>query len=101
MPQNNETIERNLERLLRLVDGDPAYRITGLVDRLDAVIKADSEWKRATEQQLGDHTRRLDVLEGKNIISLTPLMAVFLVLVGATSLVLAYWFLTALQRAGG
>lgn len=100
MPQSNEAIEKNLERLLRLVDGDPAYRITGLVDRLDAVIKADSEWKRATEEQLGNHTRRLDVLEGKRHLYITYQMAAFLVFAGAGSLVLAYWFLSLLQGAG-
>lgn len=89
-----------MERLLRLVDGDPAYRITGLVDRLDAVIKADSEWKRATEQQVGDHSRRLEVLEGKRHLYITPAMAVFIVFAGAACLVLAYWLLSLLQGMG-
>lgn len=100
MPQSNEAIEKNLERLLRLIDGDPAYRIVGIVDKLDAVIKADSEWKRATEQQLANQAKRLDVLEGKRHLYITPAMGVFIILAGAASLVLAFWFLTALQGAG-
>ena len=97
---DNQT-EKNLERLLRLIDGDPAYRMVGLVDRLDAVIKSDDEWKRATEQQLLLHEQRLDALEGKKHLYITPLMAVFVIVAGSISLILAFWFLTAMQKAGG
>lgn len=100
VPQQTDIL-KILERLVRLIDGDPALRMVGLVDKLDAVVKADSDWKRATEQTLTDHEQRIDSLEGKNVLYITPLMAAAVVLAFAIALVLAFWFLTALQRAGG
>lgn len=108
-------IQKILERLVRLIDGDPALRMVGLVDKMDAVIKADNDWKRATEQTLtmhantledyGDtlteHDARLDGLEGKRLLTISIPMAIAVVIGGATALVLAFWLLTALQTAGG
>ena len=90
-----------VSRIVALVDGSPAYRIIGIPVRLDAVIKADNEWKRATEQHLMSQDARIKTIEQTNSpLVITRATLVFMVLIGTVCLVAAFLLLTWLQSAG-
>lgn len=92
----NET-QRTLSRIVSLMDGDPGYRIVGLPDQISAYIKANEDWKKATEQRVVTAEERLSRLESNNQIVITPQTAFGIIVVGALCLVLAFLFLSWLQ----
>lgn len=96
------TLQKTLHRVVSLVDGDASYRIIGIPDQLAAYIKASEDWKKATEMQINSHADRLKSLEGEGNrkIVIAPATAALLVVIGALSLVVAYFLLTWLQIAG-
>lgn len=89
--------KRNLARVLALMDGDPSYRIIGFPDQLAAYIKANEDWKKATEKRVETNEERLDVLEGNKQIVIAPTTAALLIVIGALCLIVAYMALTWLQ----
>lgn len=96
----NQT-QRTLARVVALMDGDPSYRIVGMPDQLAAYIKANEDWKTATERRIINSEGRLNALESnRNIIVLSRAAAIFLVIIGTLCLVVAFLILTWLQNAG-
>lgn len=96
----NQT-QRTLARVVALMDGDPSYRIVGMPDQLAAYIKANEDWKTATERRIINNEGRLNALESnRNIIVLSRAAAIFLVIIGTLCLVVAFLILTWLQNAG-
>lgn len=96
----NQT-QRTLARVVALMDGDPSYRIVGMPDQLAAYIKANEDWKKATEQRVLATEARLKNLEDSNkpmVISRATL--VFMIVLGTVCLVLAFLALTWMQSAG-
>lgn len=96
----NQT-QRTLARVVALMDGDPSYRIVGMPDQLAAYIKANEDWKKATEQRVLGAEARLKNLEDSNkpmVISRSTL--VFMIVLGTVCLVLAFLALTWMQSAG-
>ena len=82
-----EIIDRDVRRALALVEGDPQYRLIGIVDQLPAYIKANEDWKEATEQ-------RIINLEAGNQIVISPRTAL-LFAVGAIVLLFAVYLAVA------
>lgn len=96
----NQT-QRTLARVVALMDGDSSYRIVGMPDQLAAYIKANEDWKAATERRIMTNENRLSDLEDRNnIIVLSRAAAIALVLIGSLCLIVAFLVLTWLQRAG-
>lgn len=96
----NQT-QRTLARVVALMDGDPSYHIVGMPDQLAAYIKANEDWKKATEQRVLGAEARLKNLEDSNksmVISRSTL--VFMIVLGTVCLVLAFLALTWMQSAG-
>lgn len=94
---SQEETKRTLARVLALMDGDPSYRIVGFPDQLAAYIKANEDWKKATEKRIGNNEDRLEAIEGNKQIVIAPTTAALLVVIGALCLILAYMALTWLQ----
>lgn len=96
----NET-RNTLARVVALMDGNKDYRIIGIPDQLAAYIKANEDWKKATETRIINFENRLSSTEeGSRRIFITPPVALLLVLIGALCLVVAYIALTWLQSTG-
>ena len=94
-------MQRTLARVVALMDGDPSYRIVGVPDQLAAYIKANEDWKAATERRIMTNEDRLSGLEdGNRAIILSRAAAIALVIIGSLCLVVAFLLLTWLQRAG-
>lgn len=97
---SNQT-QRTLARVVALMDGDPSYRIVGMPDQLAAYIKANEDWKMATERRIVINEGKIGTLEGsRNTIFLSRAAAIFLIIIGSLCLVVAFLVLTWLQRAG-
>lgn len=94
---SQEEIKHTLARVLALMDGDPSYRIVGFPDQLAAYIKANEDWKKATEQRVENSEERLDALEGNKQIVIAHTTAALLIVIGALCLIVAYMALTWLQ----
>lgn len=94
-----EEIKRAVARVVSLMDGDPSYRIIGIADRLDAVIKTNEDWKQATQLRIGNNENRIKALENNNQIVIAPATAALLIVIGALCLVVAYFVLTWMQSA--
>lgn len=52
LEQLNNATQDTLRRIVTLMDGDVSWRIIGLPDQLSAYIKANEDWKKATEQRI-------------------------------------------------
>lgn len=89
----NQT-QRTLARVVALMDGDPSYRIVGMPDQLAAYIKANEDWKIATERRI------IGLEKSGNTIVITRATAALLTAIGIIALVAAFLLLTWLQRAG-
>jgi hypothetical protein len=93
--------QRTLARVVALMDGDPSYRIVGMPDQLAAYIKANEDWKKATEQRILNNDERLSALEKNNSpIVITRATLIFMILIGTGCLVAAFLILTWLGGAG-
>ena len=95
----NQT-QRTLARVVALMDGDPSYRIVGMPDQLAAYIKANEDWKTATEQRVLGAEARLKNLEDSKPMVITRSTLVFMIVLGTVCLVLAFLALTWMQSAG-
>lgn len=96
----NQT-QRTLARVVALMDGDPSYRIVGMPDQLAAYIKANEDWKKATEQRVLGAEARLKNLEDSNKpMAISRSTLVFMIVLGTVCLVLAFLALTWMQSAG-
>lgn len=94
-----DELRRTVMRVVSLMDGDPSYRIVGIPDQLAAYIKANEDWKRATEQRIGNNEGRINALENNNQIVIAPATAALLIIIGALCLVVAYFVITWMQTA--
>ncbi len=102
-----QQMRATLARIVSLMDGDPSYRIVGMPDQLAAYIKANEDWKVATERRIVTNEGRIGYLESlgyleshRNTIVLSRSAAIFLLIIGSLCLIVAFWVLTWLQRAG-
>ncbi len=95
----NQT-QRTLARVVALMDGDPSYRIVGMPDQLAAYIKANEDWKKATEQRVLGAEARLKNLEDSKPMVISRSTLVFMIVLGTVCLVLAFLALTWMQSAG-
>lgn len=96
-----QQMQRTLTRIVSLMDGDPSYRIVGMPDQLAAYIKANEDWKAATEQHLLSQDTRIKTIEQTNSpLVITRATLIFMILVGTVCLVAAFLLLTWLQSAG-
>lgn len=96
----NQT-QRTLARVVALMDGDPSYHIVGMPDQLAAYIKANEDWKTATEQRvLGAESRIKNLEDSNRPMVITRATLVFMIVLGTVCLVLAFLALTWLQSAG-
>lgn len=94
-------IQRTLARVVALMDGDPSYHIVGMPDQLAAYIKANEDWKSATERRVINNENQLnDLLAHNSTIVLSRAAAIALVLIETLCLIVAFLVLTWLQRAG-
>lgn len=100
--------ERTLNRIVALMDGDPGYRIVGIPDQLAIYIKANEDWKDASEKrilaseaELKTLRDELGKLKSNKQIVIAPSTAILLVMIGALCLVVAFFILSWLQGAGG
>lgn len=92
--------QRTLTRVVALMDGNKDYRIVGIPDQLAAYIKANEDWKSATQIRVTDSENRLKALENNRQIVIAPATAALLLVIGALCLIIAYFVLTWLQSAG-
>lgn len=96
----NQT-QHTLARVVALMDGDPSYRIVGMPDQLAAYIKANEDWKKATEQRvLGAESRIKNLEDSNKPMVITRATLIFMIVLGTVCLVLAFMALTWLQGAG-
>lgn len=96
-----QQMQRTLTRIVSLMDGDPSYHIVGMPDQLAAYIKANEDWKAATEQRIVGAEGKIGALEGhRNTLVLSWSSAIFLVIIGSLCLIVAFLVLTWLQQAG-
>lgn len=96
----NQT-QRTLARVVALMDGDPSYRIIGMPDQLAAYIKANEDWKSATQQRITETESRVKKLEDSNRpLVITRSILIFMIILGTICLVLAFMTMTWLQGAG-
>ncbi len=96
----NQT-QHTLARVVALMDGDPSYRIVGMPDQLAAYIKANEDWKTATQQRVTGTESRIKNLEDSNKpLVITRAALIFMVVLGTICLVLAFMAMTWLQSAG-
>jgi hypothetical protein len=96
----NQT-QRTLARVVALMDGDPSYHIVGMPDQLAAYIKANEDWKKATEQRvLGAESRIKNLEDSNKPMVITRATLIFMIVLGTVCLVLAFMALTWLQGAG-
>lgn len=93
-----------VRRLMALVDGNPSWRIVGIPDQLAAYIKANEDWKRASEQRMIDgekrasaNERRIADLEQDKKILLSPGHAALLITLAITSIIIVYFIVSSLQ----
>lgn len=96
----NQT-QHTLARVVALMDGDPSYRIIGMPDQLAAYIKANEDWKAATEQRIMATEARLKAVEESNkpmVITRSTLIS--MIILGTICLILAFMAMTWLQEAG-
>lgn len=96
----NQT-QRTLARVVALMDGDPSYHIVGMPDQLAAYIKANEDWKIATQQRVTAAESRIKNLEDSNKpLVITRATLIFMIVLGTVCLVLAFILMTWLQGAG-
>lgn len=96
----NQT-QRTLARVVALMDGDPSYHIVGMPDQLVAYIKANEDWKQATEQRvLGAESRIKNLEDSNKSLVITRATLIFMIVLGTVCLVLAFLAMTWLQGAG-
>lgn len=96
----NQT-QRTLARVVALMDGDPSYHIIGMPDQLAAYIKANEDWKAATQQRVTGAESRIKNLEDTNKpLVITRATMIFMVILETICLVLAFMSMTWLQGAG-
>lgn len=96
----NQT-QRTLARVVALMDGDPSYHIVGMPDQLAAYIKANEDWKTATEQRIMATEARLKAVEESNKpMVITRATLIFMIILGTSCLILAFMAMTWLQGAG-
>lgn len=96
----NQT-QRTLARVVALMDGDPSYRIVGMPDQLAAYIKANEDWKTATEQRvLGAESRIKNLEDSNRPMVITRATLIFMIVLGTVCLVLAFMAMTWMQSAG-
>lgn len=81
----NET-EHRLSRIVSLMDGDPSYRIVGIPDQLAAYIKANEDWKTATETRI----RELEEEKSEKKISFTPSTAITTVVIAIMFIIIVW-----------
>lgn len=93
LEQINTDTQKTLERIVTLMDGNSSWRIVGLPDQLSAYIKANEDWKKATEQRIG-------ALEEGNPIILHPSTAFVLTVIAILLIVVVYFIVSWLQRGG-
>lgn len=92
--------QRTLNRVVALMDGNKDYHIVGIPDQLAAYIKANEDWKAATQIRVSENDNRLKALESNHQIVISPPTALLLIIIGALCLIVAYFVLTWLQSAG-
>lgn len=96
-----QQMQRTLTRIVSLMDGDPSYRIVGMPDQLAAYIKANEDWKAATERRIVTTEGKIGAIEGhRNTVVLSRSAAIFLIIIGSLCLIVAFLVLTWLQQAG-
>lgn len=96
----NQT-QRTLARIVALMDGDPSYRIVGMPDQLAAYIKANEDWKTATEQRvLGAESRIKNLEDSDRPMVITRATLIFMIVLGTVCLVLAFMAMTWMRSAG-
>lgn len=96
----NQT-QHTLARVVALMDGDPSYRIVGMPDQLAAYIKANEDWKTATEQRvLGAESRIRNLEDSNKPLVITRSTLIFMIVLGTVCLVLAFMAMTWMQSAG-
>lgn len=96
----NQT-QRTLARVVALMDGDPSYHIVGMPDQLAAYIKANEDWKTATEQRvLGAESRIKNLEDSNRPMAITRATLIFMIVLGTVCLVLAFMAMTWMQSAG-
>ena len=92
--------QRTLTRVVALMDGNKDYHIVGIPDQIAAYIKANEDWKAASQTRITDSENRLKALENNRQIVIEPATAALLLVIGALCLIVAYFVLTWLQSAG-
>lgn len=91
----NET-ERTLARIVSLLDGNPGYRLVGISDQLAAYIKANEDWKSATEKRVLE----LEEEKKEKKVVLTPSTAVLAAVIGICFIIIVWLGSHYLQNAG-
>lgn len=98
-----DRIERTLERVAGMIDGNPDWGFIGFraqIGQFSEYIKTAEEWKRTTQRRIEDTERRIGALEGDKKIVLSPSAAMFLIIIGALCLIVAFFAISYLQGAG-
>jgi len=93
---SNKT-QSTLSRIVALMDGDPTWRIVGFPDQLSAYIKANEDWKKATEKRVIENEERITHLEQGRQIVLSPTQATLLLFVAIAAIIATYFMVTLLQ----
>lgn len=91
----NET-ERTLTRIVSLLDGNPSYQTIGIFDKLSTYIKANEDWKAATEKRVLE----IEDEKSEKKIILTPSVAALSTIIALLFLVVIWLASHYLQTAG-
>lgn len=100
--------QETLRRIVTLMDGDPSWRIVGFPDQLSAYIKANEDWKKATEarikeaeQRTVENGKRISDLEYGNKIVMSPQIAWFIGAAMIVAMITVYFLVGWVQSGGG
>lgn len=89
-------MERQIERIVSLLDGNPSYRLVGISDQLAIYIKANEDWKLATEKRIVE----LEEEKKEKKIVLTPSAAITTAVIAILFIIVIWLASHYLQNAG-